>query len=57
MLCVLGKLLAAGKEDDWIECVSCRNWLHEFCSPYKVKGVDCGRKLLQEKNSNMQTTT
>jgi hypothetical protein len=20
------------KEDDWIECVRCRNRLHEFCS-------------------------
>ena len=23
------------KEEDWLECVSCRKWLHEFCSPYK----------------------
>jgi len=22
------------KEDDWIECVSCRNWLYKFCSPH-----------------------
>lgn len=42
------------KKDDWIECVSCRNWLHEFCSPYKHKYVDCGRKLVRDKNSKMQ---
>jgi hypothetical protein len=23
------------EEDCWIECVSCRNWLHEFCSSNK----------------------
>ena len=42
------------KEDDWIECVSYRNWLHDFRSPYKDKCVDYGKKLLREKNSKMQ---
>jgi DNA-directed RNA polymerase subunit RPC12/RpoP len=42
------------KEDAWIECVSCRNWLHKVCSPYNDKCFDCGRKLLREKNSKMQ---
>ena len=42
------------KEDDWIVCVSCRNWLHKVCSPYNDKWFDCGSKLLREKNSNMQ---
>ena len=40
-------------EDDWIECVSCRNWLLEFCSPYENKWVDCHRKLMRDKNSKM----
>jgi len=39
-------------EDDWIECVSCRNWLRQFCSPYKDKCVECGIKLRREKKSN-----
>jgi uncharacterized membrane protein YcgQ (UPF0703/DUF1980 family) len=42
------------KEDDWIECVCCINWLHESCSQYKDKCVDCGRKLLREENSKNQ---
>jgi hypothetical protein len=46
--------LKATKEDDWIECESYRNWLHEFCSPYKEKRFDCGRKLLRQKNGMMQ---
>jgi len=39
------------EEDEWIECVRCRNLPHEVCSPYNHKFVDYGRKLLQEKNS------
>ena len=35
--------LQTTKEDDRIECVSCRNWLHVFCSPYKHRYFDCGR--------------
>jgi hypothetical protein len=31
------------EHDGWIECVSCRNLLHEFCSPYKDKCFGCGR--------------
>jgi hypothetical protein len=42
------------KKDDWMEGVSCRNWLHDFFSLYKDKRVDCVRKLLQEKKSKMQ---
>jgi hypothetical protein len=43
------------KEDDWIECVSCRNWLHEFWSPHEDQYVDYGRKLLlQKKQQNAE---
>jgi len=42
------------KKDDWIECVNCRNWLREFCSPCNHKCFECGRKLLREKYSKMQ---
>jgi len=42
------------KENDWMECVSCRNWLHDFCSPYKDRCVYCGRKLVRLKESNTQ---
>jgi hypothetical protein len=38
------------KEDGWVEYVSCRNWLHEFCFTYKDKCIDCGKKSLPEKN-------
>jgi len=38
------------KEDGWVECVSGRNWLHEFCFTCKDKCRDCGRKSLLEKN-------
>jgi len=41
--------LQTPKEDDWIECMSCRNCLQMFLSQYKAKCVDCGRKLLREK--------
>jgi hypothetical protein len=37
------------KEDDWMEYVSCRNWLHESSSPYKHECVDCIRKLMRER--------
>ena len=37
------------KENGGIECLSCRNWLHECRPSYKDKCVDCGRKLLLEK--------
>jgi hypothetical protein len=46
--------LHTAKDDDWTEYVSSRKWLHELCSPYKDKCVDCGRKLLRDKNSKMQ---
>jgi hypothetical protein len=39
-------------DDGWIECVSFRNWLHEFCSLYKDKCIDSGRILLQEKQQD-----
>jgi len=42
------------KVDDWIECVSCRNWLRNFYSPYENKRVDCDRKFIRDKNSKIQ---
>lgn len=42
------------KEDDWIECVNCKKWLHESCSVYNNKCVDCGRKLAREENEKKQ---
>jgi hypothetical protein len=42
------------KKDYGIEYVSCRNWLHEICSPYPDKYIDRGGKLLREKNSKVQ---
>jgi hypothetical protein len=42
------------KEDEWVECVSCRNWLHKICSLYKDKCFDCCRELLRKKNSKMK---
>jgi hypothetical protein len=41
--------LQTTKEDDWIESLSCRNWLHEIYSPYKEKCVDYGKKVLRQK--------
>jgi len=35
--------LQTSKEDDRIECLSCRNWPHEFCFPCKHRYFDCGR--------------
>jgi hypothetical protein len=29
--------MQTAKEDDWTEYVSCRKWLHGFCSSYKDK--------------------
>jgi hypothetical protein len=37
------------KEEDWMERVICRNWMNEFCSPYRHKYVECDRKVLQER--------
>jgi len=30
---------------------SCWKWLHEFCSPYKQKRVNVGRRFLREKKT------
>ena len=49
--CCWENYLQTTNENVWIEFVSCRNWLHEFCCPYKDKDFDCGRKLLREKNA------
>jgi DNA-directed RNA polymerase subunit RPC12/RpoP len=38
------KILGKTNEDGWIECVSCRSWLPEFCSPFKDKYDGCGRR-------------
>ena len=43
------------KKDDWIKCLNCAKWLHETCSPYKEKCVDCGRKLAREENMKQQS--
>jgi hypothetical protein len=50
----LNSYVQTTKEDDWIRCGSCRSLLHEFCYTYEDKRVDCGSKLLREKNSKMQ---
>jgi hypothetical protein len=42
------------KVGDWIECASCRNWLHEFCSPYNDKCFDCGRKFCERKREDAE---
>jgi len=36
-------------KDDWMEYVSCRNWLHEISSPHKRDFFNCSRKLMREK--------
>lgn len=44
-------------DDDWIQCVECRRWLHESCTLYGDKGKCCGcgrkdvRKKLDERKS------
>ena len=50
---MLENYVPTSKEDDWIECVKCRNWPLVFCSAYKDKFVDFGRKLLTEKIRKM----
>lgn len=42
------------KEDNSIERVRCRNWLHGFSSPFKEKCFDCSRKLPREKQYKIQ---
>jgi hypothetical protein len=46
--------LHTDKEGGWIENMNCGKWLHEFCSPYNDKCVECGRNLLLEENSKLQ---
>jgi hypothetical protein len=50
MVWYYGNNVKTAKEDGRVECVSCRNWLHEFCFTYKDKCIDCGIKSLLEEN-------
>jgi hypothetical protein len=29
---------------DWLQCISCENWMHETCTMYDIRCNDCGRK-------------
>lgn len=37
-------------KSDWIQCILCKKWLHESCSLYPQKCVDCGRKEVRQRN-------
>ena len=51
------KTVSETKEEEWVERVIGRNWLHVLCSPYRQKYVECARKLLLEpKNKDHQNT-
>jgi hypothetical protein len=52
-LCCWDNYVQTTKEADWIECVSCRNRLHEFCCPYKDKVFDCGRSCCERNTASV----
>jgi hypothetical protein len=33
------------KNDDWLQCVLCKKWMHESCTMYANKCNDYGRKI------------
>lgn len=35
---------------DWIQCVTCGRWLHESCTIYSNKCIDCGRRQVRAAN-------
>lgn len=35
------------KKDDWIRCVRCELWLHEFCTKYVDLCHRCGKRCLR----------
>ncbi|KAG8295034.1 hypothetical protein J6590_089620 [Homalodisca vitripennis] len=34
---------------DWIKCMVCGRWMHESCTIYEGKCIDCGRREKRQK--------
>jgi len=44
-------MVSKTKEEEWMERVICRKWVHVLCSPYRQKYVEHDRKFLLEPKS------
>ncbi|KAB0803747.1 hypothetical protein PPYR_00717 [Photinus pyralis] len=37
------------RKDDWIQCVTCKRWLHEGCTSFENVCLPCGKSLSKKK--------